>query len=119
MVIIIFILIALFTIGFGLILSLFSTNVKGVSGLGVAVGLILSFIAGIWFPRWMLPEPLIIVADNFPPTWGLDSIRELLIYNSPISEVSIPIIKLALASILVYLIGIIIYNRIIRKYAEI
>jgi len=118
LVILIFILIAIFTIGFGLIISITTKSSKGASGLAVIIGLFLSFIAGIWLPEWMLPNWMHILADIFPPTWGIDIIRNILVYNAPFKEVYLPMLKLLIASVITYLIGIFIYNMLIRKYAE-
>lgn len=118
LVIIAFILIALFTIGCGIILSLASKTSKGANGLSVTLGLILAFLTGIWFPIWMLPDWLQILAKIFPGTWGIDFIRDVMIYSKPLAEIYMKIIDLSIATLIVYLIGIYIYNTLIKRYLE-
>ncbi|MEM1773043.1 MAG: ABC transporter permease [Desulfurococcaceae archaeon] len=47
---------AFMSIGIGLVLSLFTKTLRGGASLGSALGSVLSFTAGIWFPRTWLPS---------------------------------------------------------------
>lgn len=112
------ILTAIFTIGVGLIISLFAKSSSSASGVSVVLGLILSFITGIWLPKWMLPKWMQVLADYFPATWGIEVIRRIVIFRVEYVEVLPDIFKLFIAAIATYLIGAYIYNRVARRYAE-
>jgi ABC-type multidrug transport system permease subunit len=66
----------------------------------------------------MLPSWMRIIANNFPATWGLDVIRNIIVFNKPLSESYNAIIKLGISAIIIYLIGLYIYKISIRKFAE-
>lgn len=106
---------AYISLGIGLVLSLFTKTPYGASTLGTALGLILSFTAGIWFPRTWLPSWLQIIADYFPPTWVIDTIRKIAIYNVSFDDVSIDLVKIGFAIIAVICIDIAVYKARIRK----
>lgn len=40
------------------------------------------FTAGIWFPAEWMPELLRILAQIFPPTWVIDAVRAVMVYNA-------------------------------------
>jgi len=114
----IFTLIALFTIGIGMLLSLIAKTSRGASSLSVILGLMFAFLAGIWFPKWWFPSWMRILADIFPATWGIDAIRSIIVYEMELKEVLPSILGIAVASAISYALGILAYKRLLRKYAE-
>jgi ABC-2 type transport system permease protein len=113
------ILIALMTTGIGLILSLAAKSVRGGSNLAIMLGLIFSFIAGIWFPKQWLPPALQLLAKSFPVTWSLDVIRDIIVSSLPLSEVIKPTLYSITATIIILLLGLLSYKKTLRKYVEI
>ncbi|RLF99425.1 MAG: hypothetical protein DRN49_04405, partial [Thaumarchaeota archaeon] len=63
--IILLILVSIMVIGVGMILSLIARTTESASNLSVVLGLMFAFIAGIWFPKWMLPAWMRFLADVF------------------------------------------------------
>ncbi|RLG63535.1 hypothetical protein DRO21_05755, partial [archaeon] len=110
--------VALFMIGLGSLLSLVTKSVKGASALSTVLGLMLSFFAGIWFPKWMLPTWMRVFAEIFPATWALDTIRGIMVYEVSIKEVIPKAIGSVVAAFITYGLGILAYKYLLRKYAE-
>ncbi len=69
------------SLGLGLLLSPLPRSAKAASGLSLAVALPLIFLTGIWFPKFMLPAPLRLLADYFPVTVALDISRDSLVWG--------------------------------------
>jgi len=112
------ILIGLMTIGMGFILSLLSKTSSGATSMATILGLFLAFTAGIWFPREWMPGPMRLLADIFPVTWALDTIRNIVIYNIGFSEAIASTIRNIIVTIIIFAVGIIAYKKVVRKYIE-
>lgn len=112
------ILLAILTIGLGLLLSLLARNSKSAANLSVTVGLLLSFTAGIWFPTWWLPSWMKIIPEIFPGSWALDAIRSILVYEADLVEVFPAVLRVSAATAVIYALGIFAYRAILRRYAE-
>ncbi|MEM1527025.1 MAG: ABC transporter permease [Ignisphaera sp.] len=106
---------AYMSIGIGLILSLFTKTSVGGASLGTILGLILSFTAGIWFPKTWIPSWLQSVADYFPFTWIIDAIRNIVIYGATLNDIWIDLAKILLALITIIYVDIAIYKVKIRN----
>ena len=113
------ILVGISTISIGFMLSLVSSSTKSATNLGVALGLFLSFTAGIWIPKEFLPSFLKVIAEAFPPTWGIDVSRKAIALNRGFGEVYPDFLKTLIASTALLAIGVIAYKKTLRKYAEI
>jgi len=74
-------LVFLMTMSMGFMISLASKTSRFASFLGITLGLLLSFITGIWFPKWMLSQELRALADVFPVTWAVDLVRGIAVFN--------------------------------------
>lgn len=101
--------------GIGFILSLFTKTPESAGSLGTALGLALSFTAGIWFPKTWMPSWLRVIADYFPPTWVIDTIRNIAVYGAGLDGIWVDLIKIVLASITIINIDIAVYRARIRK----
>ncbi len=109
---------AIMSIGMGLILSLVSRTSKGASSLSTALGLFFTFTAGIWFPKEWLPAWMRIFADNFPFTWAIDGVRDIVVYQYGFTDILPLLVKSVLAAIIIFAAGAIIYKLEVRRYAE-
>ena len=114
--IILLILVSIMVIGIGMILSLIARTAESASNLSVVLGLMLAFIAGIWFPREMLPAWMRVLADIFPATWAIDGIRSALVYGATAAELMPTFLKVLAATTISYLIGIFAYKKTLRRY---
>ncbi len=112
------ILIGLMTIGMGFILSLLSKTSSGATSMATILGLFFAFTAGIWFPREWMPGPMRLLADIFPVTWSLDTIRNIVIYNIGFSEAVASTLRNIIVTIIIFAAGIIAYKKVVRKYIE-
>ncbi len=111
-------LIALMTIGIGFILSLATKSAKAASSLGTILGLMLSFIAGIWFPKTWLPAPLKALANSFPVTWSLDAVRDVVLKGAGVGDIAFVTVKCIIATIAILFIGVLSYKKVLRRYIE-
>ncbi|ADM27616.1 ABC-2 type transporter [Ignisphaera aggregans DSM 17230] len=109
---------ALMSIGIGVALSMLAKTSRGASGLGIVLGLLLSFLAGIWYPKMMMPKWLQILADIFPPTWVFDTVRNIVVFNLGTEEVYVSFAKILIALAIILLLDIIIYRYRLRRYIE-
>ncbi len=109
---------ALLSVGMGIPLSLVATTPRGASGLATALGLMLAFTAGIWFPREWMPEPLQLLATAFPVTWALDTVRALLVYGKSVESQLPSIVGSLTVLAALYAIDVLLYRKLIRKYVE-
>ncbi len=113
-----FLMLGVMTISMGFLLSLVSKTTRGAGNLAVGLGLLLSFTAGIWFPKEWMPGALRMLADAFPPTWSLDAVRDIVVYRAELGDVLLPTLESLAATLLLFLLGIEAYRRIIRRYVE-
>ncbi|MEM0025341.1 MAG: ABC transporter permease [Zestosphaera sp.] len=113
-----FLVLASLSLGMGSILSLGVRSVRGASSLSVSLGLILAFLTGIWFPREWFPEWMRVLAYYSPATWAVDVIRYVIVFEAEPAEVAHYIIGATLTTLVVLFIGIVIYERMLRKYLE-
>ena len=114
--IIFLILVSIMVIGVGMILSLIARTTESASNLSVVLGLMFAFIAGIWFPKWMLPAWMRFLADVFPATWAIEGMRSALVYGASITELMPTFLKVLAAAIISYLIGVFAYKKTLRRY---
>ncbi|MEM0340136.1 MAG: ABC transporter permease [Acidilobaceae archaeon] len=112
---ILLIIAAFMSIGTGLILSLFVKTLRGGASLGTGLGLVLSFTTGIWFPRTWLPSWLQLIADYFPFTWVIDTIRNIVIYDASLNDIWLDLVKILVALIIVISADIVVYKVKIRN----
>jgi len=109
---------AFMSIGLGIMLSLLAKSTRSASSLGTVLGLMLTFTTGIWYPRTMLPQWMSVLADVFPVTWVLDSIRNILVYEMGWDMVWRDFVRIGLATIAILLIDLIMYRYGLKKYSE-
>gem|GEM_PF-366529 len=109
----------LVTMSIGFTLSLLTKTSRAASSLGTALGLLLSFIAGIWLPKFMLPQPLRAFADSFPVTWAVDAVRAVVVYGEDIAGVAVLQVKALAATVALVALGVVAYRKTISRYVEV
>ncbi len=109
---------ALMSIGIGIIISIIAKSLKGATDLAVILGLMLAFLAGIWFPREWMPPALQLLAEVFPITWAIDAIRSIIVYEAGPGEILLNVVRVFLATLVIYAIDYIVYKTFLRKYVE-
>jgi len=114
----IMLLVALMTIGIGLILSLGAKTVKSANVLASMVTFPLMFLAGIIVPKWILPSYMRIIADIFPVTVGLDVVRQIAVFNKPVEALALQTLYLTLTTIIIYVAGAYVYKHRLNKFIE-
>ena len=112
------ILISVMTISIGILLSMASKTSRGANNLSTALGLLSAFTTNIWFPKEMMPPLIRFLGDYFPITWSIDVIRNIVVYQASIEEVWTDLIKVITSTIALFMLGVITYNKMIRKYIE-
>jgi len=73
-----------FAYGLGFLLSPVSRSTR-VASAATAIGLMLTFTTGIWWPpKNMLPPPLREFASVFPPACAFQAVRDILVWGKPL-----------------------------------
>ncbi|HDJ51373.1 MAG TPA: ABC transporter permease, partial [Thermoprotei archaeon] len=111
-------LIALMTMGLGMLIALPAKTARGASSLGTSIGLILSFTTGVWFPKEWMPPPLRVLSELSPMTQSINAIRDILIWGASASEALDVTIATTAFTVAVFTIGILVYKHLINKFAE-
>lgn len=102
--------------GIGIILSLLARTVRGASGLGTTLGLFLAFITGVWFPKEMMPGTIRVLSDYSPPTWVFETLRKIMVFDTPIHDLIVDLEKIAIGLAVTLLADVIIYRVKLQKY---
>jgi len=106
---------ALMSLGMGLLISMLAKSTKGAEGLATAVSWPLMFLTGIWYPKWLLPGPLRLLADYFPLTMAIDAVRSAVVFNAGL-EVVLPVLPwLVLATVVIYGLGALAYKYVLKR----
>ncbi len=105
-------------IGIGLILSILAKTSEGATALGNMVAFPIMFIGGFAVPKFILPEQLQIIAEWFPLSRIIDSIRNMIVFNYTITEAVNHAMPAIIIGLTVYMIGALIYKNVLTKFAE-
>ncbi|MCE4599818.1 MAG: ABC transporter permease [Desulfurococcales archaeon] len=105
-------------IGIGLILSILAKTSEGAAALGNMVAFPIMFIGGFTVPKFILPEQLQIVAEWFPLSRIIDSIRNMVVFNYTITEAVNHAMPAIIIGLTIYTIGALIYKNVLTKIAE-
>lgn len=109
---------AVMSIGIGMILSIFAKTSRGAAGLGTILGLLLTFLAGIWFPASLMPKWVQMLANAFPLTWVFNAVRNIVVFNLGGEEIGGSLAEIFAALAVILLLDIVIYKYKLRKYIE-
>ncbi len=109
----------IFAFGLGFILAPSSRSAK-VASASTAIGLILTFTTGIWWPpKSMLPTPLREFASVFPPACAFQALRDILVWSKPLQYTLDNIIIAVAGSAALYIaIGVFFTPSRLRRIAE-
>jgi len=109
------ILASLLTLSVGIFVSMACKNYRAASGIVTIIAWPTMFLTGIWFPKFMMPEPLRILADISPLTIIIDAMRNIMVFEASLSEVigtlPIPIV----ITIVLFTIASIVFRRSLEK----
>ncbi len=106
---------AISTMSIGLLISSFTKTQRAASAATNAIAWPISFITGIFFPSFMLPEWMRSIGDFFPASALLRGVRKVVIYNQPIGDYA-PTLALAIVStILLLLMGSVAFRWRMRR----
>jgi len=109
---------ALMVLGLGSILSLVTKSAKGASNLSTSLGLLLAFLTGIWFPKEWFPKWMQILADYSPATWAIEAIRRVIVFEASLTEIIPYIFGALMATLIIFIAGVIIYRKSLGSYLE-
>jgi ABC-2 type transport system permease protein len=111
--ILVLILGALSSIGFGLIFSSIAKNREAANNMSVVFSLPVQFLTGLFFPLSMMPWFMQAISKILPFTYCVEALRDILIREASWSTVAPNVFILAIYSIGLYLAGALIYKRIV------
>ncbi|AGB04669.1 ABC-type multidrug transport system, permease component [Aciduliprofundum sp. MAR08-339] len=96
---------ALSTMAIGLLISTFTKTQKAASAAANAIAWPISFITGIFFPSFLLPDWMRVIGDYFPASALLRGIRKIIIFNQSIGNYMPMIILAIIVTIVLLVIG--------------
>ena len=108
----------LFMTGLGLILSTLPKTYEGAQALANMVAFPLMFVGGIVVPEFLLPDYIRAFAEIFPVSRMVSTMRDILVFNIPISSVYFDILYGLSATLVIFLIGAYVYRRLLLKTIE-
>ena len=94
-VILISVLMALASAGFGIMLASFVSEVRAAASLGVLASLTMAPIGGSWWPLFITPEWMQTLAKITPHGWANTGFNKLMIFGAEFSDVTNEMIALA------------------------
>ena len=106
---------ALSTISLGLLLSGITRTQRAASGAATAISWPISFVTGIFFPEFLLPEWMRVVGDYFPASALLRGIRKVVIYNADIGDYLFQIATALVVTAIFLVIGAILFQWKMKK----
>ena len=112
------VLLALLTIGLGVLLALPAKTMKGATGLATSLGLILAFTTGVWFPKEWMPQSMRFIASYSPLTVAVDMVRDVIVWGKGIGDILPGTLYVGVTTLIVFIIAVGIYHKIIRGMLE-
>ena len=108
----------LFTIGLGLILAPLARSQEAAMAIVNGLAFPIMFIGGLVIPDFVLPSYLRSFAKYYPLSMSIKAIRDMTIYNATPREALVEAWPAVLATIIVYLLGFMLFNKLIAQAAE-
>lgn len=108
----------IFAYGLGLLIAptVRSTHATGAV---TAIGLMLVFLTGIWWPpKEMLPAPLQAFANVFPPACAFEAVRDILVWGKDVTQTYWNVIIAITGTLLLYVVIALIYHGRAERFAE-
>lgn len=80
------------------------------------MGIILQFFTGMYFPIDYLPTYLQQIGRVIPMTYAAQAIRDVMIRNATLSDISLPLTTLSITALGLYAVGVLLYKRWVQKW---
>jgi ABC-2 type transport system permease protein len=109
---------AIFTIGLGLLLATLAKTEEAAMAIVNGLAFPIMFIGGLVIPDFILPEYLRAFAKYYPLSRSINAIRKMLIYNTTPGEALAYALPALAATIITFIIGALIFNRLIAEAVE-
>ena len=106
---------ALSTMAIGLLISSFTKSQRAASAATNAIAWPISFITGIFFPSFILPEWMRVIGDYFPASALLRGIRKMIIYNESIDAYMPMIITAVVVTVALLILGSVAFTWRIKR----
>ncbi len=106
---------ALSTMAIGLLISSFTKSQRAASAATNAIAWPISFITGIFFPSFLLPDWMRVIGDYFPASALLRGIRKMIIYNESIDAYMPMIITAVIVTVALLILGSIAFTWRIKR----
>jgi ABC-2 type transport system permease protein len=102
-------------IALGLIISCVGRAPQEASNAATTVAIVLQFFTGMYFPFDYLPSYMQQIARVIPMTYAAQALRDVMIRNATLDNVALPLGTLAGAALLLFAIGVLLYNRWVQS----
>jgi len=109
---------ALSSIALGLLLAPLARSNEAAMAIVNGVAFPVMFLGGFFIPRSSIPEYLRFFADYYPLSTIIESIRRMLIYDVPLSEVLQRAMPAIVTTVALYAIGVVVFNKLISRAVE-
>ncbi|MEM3458886.1 MAG: ABC transporter permease [Candidatus Bathyarchaeia archaeon] len=102
-------------IALGLIISCIGRSPQEASNAATTIAIVLQFFVGMYFPLEYLPTYLQQIGQFIPMTYAAQALRNIMIRNAVLADLTFTIATLSLSAIALYAVGILLYKRWIEK----
>jgi len=109
---------SLFMTGLGLILSMLPKTIEGANALANMIAFPLMFLGGIVIPDIILPRYLREFANIYPVSRLVKSMRDMIIYDIPTTNLLWDAIYGITTAATIYIIGFLVYRRLMERAVE-
>jgi ABC-2 type transport system permease protein len=102
-------------IALGLIISCIGRSPQEASNAATTIAIVLQFFVGMYFPLEYLPTYLQQIGQFIPMTYAAQALRNIMIRNAVLADLTFTIATLSLSAIVLYAVGILLYKRWVEK----
>jgi ABC-2 type transport system permease protein len=96
----------------GLVIGAFSKSENTSILASISVGLPMLFLCGLLFPTELMPSLMRVVSSFLPLTYGIDAMRNIVVYGMAIDQVLVPLGLLIVQSLVAFWISIKVLKKI-------
>lgn len=109
---------ALFTIGLGLLLAPLAKSQEAAMAIVNMIAFPVMFLGGFTIPKFVLPASIRAFADIYPLSIAIEAIRDMLTYGKPPTTAITAAVPAIIATIIIYAVGLIVFNKLVARAAE-
>ncbi len=109
---------AIFTLGFGLLLAPLARSQEAAMAIVNIIAFPVMFVGGLVVPSFVLPQSLREFARMYPLSRLLEVVRSLLLYGIPVSEAFRMALPAVVATVVVYVVGLLVFVRLLERAVE-